>query len=63
MELDKRIKDGRRPFSCIDIREAIQFIEMRGYFANDLGAFKYLGFTDHTKIYYPKLWNSKGSRQ
>lgn len=49
MELDKRIKDGRRPFSCIDIREAIQFIEMRGYFANDLGAFKYLGFTDHTQ--------------
>lgn len=49
MELDKRIKDGRRPFSCIDIREAIQFIEMRGYFANDLGAFKYLGFTDYSQ--------------
>lgn len=49
MELDKRIKDGRRPFSCIDIKEAIQFIEMKGYFANDLGAFKYLGFTDYTQ--------------
>lgn len=49
MELDKRIKDGRRPFSCIDIMEAVQFIEMRGYFANDLGAFKYLGFTDYTQ--------------
>lgn len=49
MELDKRIKDGRRPFSCIDIREAIQFIEMKGYFANDLGAFKYLGFTDYSQ--------------
>lgn len=49
MELDKRIKDGRRPLSCIDIREAIHFIEMRGYFANDLGAFKYLGFTDYSQ--------------
>jgi hypothetical protein len=49
MELDRRIKDGRRPLCCIDIREAIQFIEMKGYFANDLGAFKYLGFTDHTQ--------------
>ena len=49
MELDKRIKDGRRPFSCIDIREAIQFIEMKGYFANDLGAFKYLGFIDYSQ--------------
>lgn len=49
MELDKRIKDGRRPLCCIDIGEAIQFIEMKGYFANDLGAFKYLGFTDHSQ--------------
>lgn len=49
MELDRRIKDGRRPLCCIDIREAIQFIETRGYFANDLGAFKYLGFTDYTQ--------------
>lgn len=49
MELDKRIKDGRRPLCCFDIREAIQFIEMKGYFANDLGAFKYLGFTDYSQ--------------
>jgi hypothetical protein len=49
MELDKRIKDGRRPLCCFDIKEAIQFIEMKGYFANDLGAFKYLGFTDYSQ--------------
>lgn len=34
MELDKRIKKGKRPLTCFDLKEAEQFIGKKGYFAH-----------------------------
>ena len=34
MELDKRIKEGKRPLTCFDLEEAKQFIGKKGYFAH-----------------------------
>ena len=34
MELDKRIKEGKRPLTCFDLKEAEQFIGKKGYFAH-----------------------------
>ena len=42
MELDKRIKEGKRPLTCFDIEEAKQYINKRCYFANADAAFSNL---------------------
>ena len=34
MELDKRIKEGKRPLTCFDLKEAEQFIGKKGYFSH-----------------------------
>ena len=34
MELDKRIKEGKRPLTCFDIEIAKQFIGKKGYFSH-----------------------------
>ena len=34
MELDKRIKEGKRPLTCFDVKEAKQFISKEGFFSN-----------------------------
>lgn len=34
MELDKRIREGKRPLTCFDLKEAEQFIGKKGYFAH-----------------------------
>ena len=36
MELDSRIKEGKRPLTCFDVKEAIQFIGKECYFSNYL---------------------------
>lgn len=39
MELDKRVKEGRRPLTCFDLKEASDFLEKTGYFTNELDNF------------------------
>ena len=34
MKLDKRIKEGKRPLTCFDLKETEQFIGKKGYFAH-----------------------------
>lgn len=34
MELDSRIKEGKRPLTCFDVKEAIQFIGKECYLSN-----------------------------
>ena len=42
MELDKRIKEGKRPLTCFDLKEAEQFIGEDGYFAHEIEVFENL---------------------
>ena len=42
MELDKRIKEGKRPLTCFDLKEAEKFIGEDGYFAHEMEAFENL---------------------
>lgn len=42
MELDKRIKEGKRPLTCFDLKEAEQFIGKEGYFAHEMEVFENL---------------------
>ena len=42
MELDKRIKEGKRPLTCFDLKEAEQFIGEDGYFAHEKEVFENL---------------------
>ena len=39
MELDKRIKEGKRPLTCFDIEEAKAFIGKECYLSNNMGCF------------------------
>lgn len=39
MELDKRIKEGKRPLTCFDIEEAKQFVGKKGYFSDYLDVY------------------------
>ena len=39
MKLDKRIINGKRPLTCFDTEQAKQFVDTKGYFANDMGDF------------------------
>lgn len=54
MELDKRIKEDKRPLTCFDLKEAEQFIGKECYFSNckvhykNLSAFeKFVNLTDY----------------
>lgn len=39
MELDKRIKEGKRPLTCFDIEEAKKYVGKKGYFSNYLNVY------------------------
>ena len=39
MELDKRIKEGKRPLDCFDVDIAKQFIGHEGYFCDHRSGF------------------------
>lgn len=45
MELDKRVKENRRPLTCFDLKEASGFLEKTGYFTNELDYFSDLSET------------------
>lgn len=51
MDLDKRIKDDKRPLDCLDIAIAKTYIGQKGYFANCIQAFQDLGSTDYQLVY------------
>ena len=51
MELDKRIKEGKKPLNCVDIEIAKEFIGKKGYFANWISAFKDLETTEYQLVY------------
>ena len=36
MELDKRIKEGKKPLTCFDVKEAKQFIGKECYLSNSI---------------------------
>lgn len=42
MELDKRIKEGKRPLTCFDVKEAKQFIGKECYLSNSIADYAYL---------------------
>lgn len=42
MELDKRIKEDKRPLTCFDLKEAEQFIGKECYFAHEMEVFENL---------------------
>ena len=46
MELDKRIKEGRRPLNCFDTEEAWQFIGKQCYFSDEATDFMDLDKAD-----------------
>ena len=45
MELDKRIKEGKKPLDCFDTEIAKQFIGKKGYFSNSLSWYSVLKST------------------
>ena len=54
MELDKRIKEGKRPLTCFDVEQAKEFLGKECYFSNckshykNLSAFeKFVSLTDY----------------
>ena len=51
MELDKRIKEGKRPLTCFDIEEAKQFIGKECYFSSKLENFENLSKVPHANLY------------
>ena len=42
MELDSRIKEGKRPLTCFDTEEASKFVDEKGYFSDCLYNFQNL---------------------
>jgi hypothetical protein len=45
MELDKRIKEGKRPLTCFDLDEAEEYIGKKCYISNEYDFFRNLDFT------------------
>lgn len=43
MELDKRIKDNYRIFTCFDAEQAKQYVDTKGYFTDDIDEYRHLG--------------------
>lgn len=61
MELDKRIKEGKRPLTCFDVKEAKQFIGKECYLSNSFADYanlnnvtakRILDYVSNTRIPY-----------
>ena len=52
MELDKRIKEGKRPLNCFDTEQAKQFIGKKCYFSDDARDFMNLDKADGDSMFY-----------
>jgi hypothetical protein len=52
MELDKRIKEGKRPLTCFDTEQAKQFIGKKCYFSDDARDFMNLDKADGDTLFY-----------
>lgn len=52
MELDKRIKEGKRPLNCFDTEQAQQFIGKKCYFSDDARDFMNLDKADGDTLFY-----------
>ena len=52
MELDKRIMPGKRPLSCFDTEQAMQFIGKQCYFSDDARDFMNLNKADGDTLFY-----------
>ena len=52
MELDKRIKEGKRPLTCFDTEQAMQFIGKQCYFSDDARDFMNLDKADGDTLFY-----------
>ena len=65
MELDKRIKEGKRPLTCFDLKEASDFVNKTGYFANEFDYFSDLSKATEccSEIYYGKLYGIKENKR
>ena len=58
MELDKRIKEGKRPLTCFDTEQAMQFIGKQCYFSDDATDFMDLDKAgDYYNFYVAELQN------
>lgn len=52
MELDKRIKEGKRPLNCFDTEQAEEFIGKKCYFSDDARDFINLDKADDDTLFY-----------
>lgn len=52
MELDKRIKEGKKPLNCFDTEQAKQFIGKKCYFSDDARDFMNLDKADGDTLFY-----------
>lgn len=52
MELDSRIKPGKRPLNCFDTEQARQFIGKQCYFSDDVTDFMDLDKADGDSMFY-----------
>ena len=52
MELDKRIKEGKRPLNCFDTEQAKQFIGKKCYFSDEARDFMNLDKADGDTLFY-----------
>ena len=52
MELDSRIKEGKRPLTCFDTEQAMQFIGKQCYFSDDATDFMDLDKADGDSTFY-----------
>ena len=52
MELDKRIKEGKKPLTCFDTEQAKQFIGKKCYFSDDARDFMNLDKADGDTLFY-----------
>ena len=51
MELDKRIKEGKRPLTCFDVEEAKKYIGKDCYFASKFERFENLSIVSHATLH------------
>ena len=52
MELDKRIKEGKRPLTCFDTEQAMKFIGKQCYFSDNATDFMDLDKADGDSMFY-----------
>lgn len=65
MELDKRIIKGKRPLTCFDLKEASDFLNKTGYFANEFDYFSDLSKVTEccSEVYHGKLLGIKENKR